>query len=194
MVATAASTITSCGGSHRPPNSNTQGLAKGVATAASTITSCGGSHRPPNSNTQGEKEKYRGQGGDVKSREEGSRPGNIDWVVLQPKRSKAKVRKPVEINWWFGDEVSDMESEGSSLDDSEWLEVDRKRLRNEKRRRAKQRRRRREEETCTKARAMLGVGPVTLGARKHFKELTENKTKARELIVRDILQFHPGFQ
>ena len=54
-MATAASTTTSCGGSHRPPINNypicqhqqQQGSQREVATAASTTTSSGGSQRPP---------------------------------------------------------------------------------------------------------------------------------------------------
>ena len=43
VVATAVSTTTTGGGSHRPPN-----ITRVVATAAPTTTSSGGSHRPPN--------------------------------------------------------------------------------------------------------------------------------------------------
>ena len=47
-MATAASTTTSSGGSHRPPKYTSQHQShRGVATAASTSTSSGGSHRPP---------------------------------------------------------------------------------------------------------------------------------------------------
>ena len=113
------------------------------------------------------------------------------WEVLKPRRQTEKVRKPIEIKCWFGDEQSSGSDSGSN--DSDWTDVERKQKNEEKRKRTKLRKKQKMEETLLKARGMLGVGPVTEELRNKFNKTSENKETIRREIVIELLKHHIDF-
>ena len=56
--------------------------------------------------------------------------GGFDWEVLKPKTLK-KVRKPVKLTCWFGDEDSSGSSSADEVGEEAWKEVDTKKKREE---------------------------------------------------------------
>ena len=80
----------------------------------------------------------------------------------------------------------------SSLTDSEWKEIDRRGMREEKARKTKQKRKQKVEETMLKARSMLGIGPV-LPVKKVEIEGSKDKEKARRKVIKEMLEYHLNF-
>ena len=122
--------------------------------------------------------------------EKGDERSDIDWEVLKPKNMKAKVRKPLEIKRWFGEETG---TSSSSEDDRDWTSVDRKKVQAEKKRKSKLKRKNKEEDISTKARGMLGIGPITAVTMRHFEKTEGTKEKARVAAVREMLEYHLDF-
>ena len=76
-------------------------------------------------------------------KEEEDREYSERWEVLRPKPLR-KVRRPVEISCWFGDEGDT--SSDTSASEGEWKDIDRKGQKEERKRRVKMRRKLKEEE------------------------------------------------
>ena len=118
-------------------------------------------------------------------------------------KTKNKIRKPLKITTWFGEETTTSESE--SEDTESWSEVDRKRRNQEKRRILKRRKKEKEERVATKAAGMAGIGPIDINdatrhmndgmnfedakvaALKHFlrENLGYNETELEELSIEE---------
>ena len=81
-----------------------------------------------------------------------------DRIKKQTKTSK--IRKPLKIEKWFGVE-SESES-NEDTDDSDWLEIDRKKRRENKKKLQTKKRKDLEVLTARKASCMVGVGPIDL--------------------------------
>ena len=117
----------------------------------------------------------------------------LNWEVLEPKKVERKVRKPVVLKHFFGDESGAEESVTDSSEDEKWEIHDPEKKNKEKKKRQKDKKKLRQMETATKARAMLGVGPVTRAAIEHHENLADDKKTARKNAVEDFLRFHLEF-
>ena len=107
------------------------------------------------------------------------------WERLEPRRVERKIRKPMKIMNWFGNEPG---TDSSSSDEENWEDVNRKGKKEEKIKRRKERRMRTKAETAFKASKMLGIGPVNKDTRAHFERITNNdKEQARQLAVKEML-------
>ena len=102
-----------------------------------------------------------------------------------PKKTIAKVRKPLKIMKWFG-----FDSESDNTDDSdstEWTEVDRKTKQEEKRKRQRKKKKDLEEATATRAASMIGIGPVNLNRLDENRKANMDFETSKIKIVKDIL-------
>ena len=123
-------------------------------------------------------------------REEEREP-RVEWQVLQSKKMTRKVRKPIGLNHWFGDE-KETESD-SSIDEAAWQDVDRRGKLAEKRERMSRRRKEKEVETLQKARNMLGIGPVTRYMKRRLETVKGDGELERRRIVKEILEYQLDF-
>ena len=111
------------------------------------------------------------------------------WEVLKPRMKNKKVRLPVsEPTSWFGDEES-TGTEGSSSD-SDWTEIERKKHCEEKKKKMKLKKKMKIEETLTRARSMLGIGPVTKEMLENVDKAGKTKHMARKELVWGLLSHH----
>ena len=83
-------------------------------------------------------------------RDEEEEPSNWkEWdtqpaVMIQPERTKPRVRKPLKITQWFGEDSTTEESD--SDDNDSWSEVDRRKRNAEKKKKMKRRKKEKEGE------------------------------------------------
>ena len=103
-----------------------------------------------------------------------------------------KVRKPVKISHWFGDESTESSSD-SDENTADWLEVDRRKKVKEKKKKQAEKKRKRQHETALKASKMIGIGPLGEETIKHFATKTGDLEKARTQAAREFLNFHLAF-
>ena len=123
-------------------------------------------------------------------KEEEDRENLERWEVLQPKPLR-KVRRPVEISCWFGDEGDT--SSDTSTSEGEWKDIDRKGQKEDRKRRVKMRRKLKEEETFAKARAMLGLGTVLRRDVERINKAGMEGERIRKEVVHNILKGHLDF-
>ena len=79
------------------------------------------------------------------------------WEDRLPKKPVSKVRKPMKIEQWFGFDTDSDNTDDN--DDSEWTEIDRKKMKEEKKTQMKKKKER-ESITAQKASCMIGIGPI----------------------------------
>ena len=115
----------------------------------------------------------------------------LEWEILQPTIRKEKVRRPIVPEHWFGDEDSSGTDDGSI--DSNWTEIERRKRGEEKRRKTRTKRKQKIEETLTKARSMVGIGPVTREILEKIDATDKDKEMVRKEIVEEMLKFHLDF-
>ena len=116
----------------------------------------------------------------------------IRWEILEPKKLKKNIWKPIEIKKWFGSEETDSSSE-SSEDEPAWTDVKRKEKAEEKRKTNREVKKRMERETSARARNMLGLGLIVEDTMKFFETKTGTREKARLEAVNEFLRFHLDF-
>ena len=114
------------------------------------------------------------------------------WTRLQEKtnmKNLRKIRKPVQVVNWFGDEPRDSSelSNDSTETEEKWTEVERKRRNTLKRRKRRAKRLNRMEEVATKMQHMIGVSPIPENSVEFF--MVENGTvnDARKKAVKEYL-------
>ena len=106
-------------------------------------------------------------------------------------KTKTKVRKPLKITTWFGEETTSEESE--SEDTESWNEVDRKRKNQEKRRLLKRRKKEKEERVATKAAGMAGIGPIDINDATKHMNAGMNFEDAKVAALKDFLRENLGY-
>ena len=107
-----------------------------------------------------------------------------------PKKKTPKIRRPIIITNWFGDESE--ESETTTEDEGEWNEIDRIRKNRDKIKAAKDKKKKKEQMTALKAQKMMGIGPITKETLDHF-EGEKDPEAARRMAVKEILMYKLGF-
>ena len=117
---------------------------------------------------------------------------DIRWEVLEPAIKKMKVRKPVNVKHFFGDE-SERDTSTDESDNDEWKEVDDIKKNKLKKIKQREKRKRKQAETAMKARAMLGIGPVTKEIIQFHENKEVNKDIARLNAAEDFLSYHLDF-
>ena len=110
---------------------------------------------------------------------------------LEPPKMKNKIRKPIVITKWFGEE-SDTSDE-STGDEKEWSEVERKRKNLRKKKLMKEKNMLREQTTLKKAANMVGIGPIKDSSIRYFEEEGNTAEEARKCAVREFLVYQLGF-
>ena len=118
--------------------------------------------------------------GDAREEQWEDKNKEIEWEILEPKEVKKKVRKPVKITCWFGDEEASSSSSSEGTVEEEWQEVDRRKVVKEKKMAQEERRKKKKHETAKKARSMMGIGPIGEDSIEHFEELAKTKDEARK--------------
>ena len=108
-----------------------------------------------------------------------------------PPTHKQKVRKPVKITTWFGEETSTDKSE--SDEGEQWKEIDRKKKNSDRRRRMKRRRKEKEVKCATKAGHMIGLGPITMDQVMRHMDNGMEFEKAKVRALEDFLMDYLGY-
>ena len=113
----------------------------------------------------------------------------------RPAARKPKVRKPVTITQWFGEDSSSEESTDSTDSElnSPWQDVNRKRKNEEKRKRLKRKRKEKMERCSLKASHMVGVGPVTMESVEGYLNKGMSFEKAKVIALKDFLAENLGY-
>ena len=110
---------------------------------------------------------------------------------VQPTRNYQKIRKPLVITSWFGDETS---SDSESSEDSEsWSEVDRRRKNLERRRRRRKLKKEKEQKTSTRASSMAGVGPIERSSVMNYMDRGLNFEQAKIAALKKYLKLNLGY-
>ena len=107
-------------------------------------------------------------------------------------RPRTKIRKPVIIKSWFGEDSSSSE-DFESGSEGEWSEVERKKKGEEKRRRAKRKREMKKKECAMRAKNMVGVGPILQEAIENRMDEGASFEGAKILAVKDFLFDNLGY-
>ena len=77
------------------------------------------------------------------------------------RRKEIKIRKPLVIKEWFGDESTDS-SDDSEVDSTSWNMVERKKKVEEKKKRQRKRKEERKHSCAVRAASMVSLGPVLI--------------------------------
>ena len=116
---------------------------------------------------------------------------NQQMFKVQPTRSYQKIRKPIVISSWFGEETS---SDSDSSEDTEnWSEVDRKRKNLERRRRRRKLKKEKEQKISTKASSMAGVGPIDRSVVMNYMDRGLNFEEAKIAALKKYLKQNLGY-
>ena len=94
------------------------------------------------------------------------RPTLMDKLM---RRNETKIRKPMVIKEWFGDESTDS-SDDSEADYTGWNMVERKKKVEEKKKRQRKRREERKHNCAVRAASMVSLGPVSIASIEFFHE------------------------
>ena len=123
--------------------------------------------------------------------EEDRQSGGLSLSPQCQVKNNLKVRKPITIEKWFGEDTSTDGSEDS--DTGTWQDVNRKKKNEERRRKIKRKRKERAELCSRKASHMAGIGPITMGMVNIYLNRGMNYEKAKLLALKDFLRDNLGY-
>ena len=113
------------------------------------------------------------------------------WEDRIYKKKTPKVRKPLKIEKWFG--VDSETDSNDDTDDTEWLEVDRKKRSEMKKKQQNKKKKELEVLTARKASNMVGLGPIDLEEierdRRNRVPFEESKLRIVKQILADRLDY-----
>ena len=104
------------------------------------------------------------------------------------RRKETKIRKPMVIKEWFGDDSTDS-SDDSEAEYTGWNMVERKKKVEEKKKRQRKRKEERKHNCAVRAASMVSLGPVSIASIEFF--MRDNKTfeEAKVCAVKELLKF-----
>ena len=104
------------------------------------------------------------------------------------RRKETKIRKPMVIKEWFGDDSTDS-SDDSEAEYTGWNTVERKKKVEEKKNRQRKRKEERKHNCAVRAASMVSLGPVSIASIEFF--MRDNKTfeEAKVCAVKELLKF-----
>ena len=100
--------------------------------------------------------------------------------LIEPEKTKQKIRKPVVIKNWFADETSEEDTSSGSEEDAQWQEVDREKKRKKRQQMRKEKLKKRMAEVAGKARMMIGIGKITKRTLTTLERRIRMQEKSRE--------------
>ena len=118
-----------------------------------------------------------------------------DWQFSKDRlaKPKTKVRRPLQITSWFGDDSNIDTSEDDSTEEAEWSNVERKKRNLLKKKKAHMKKEQKKREVATKAAHMASLGPITLQSVQYFQHDGSTFEQAKVLAVCEFLQYNLGY-
>ena len=110
------------------------------------------------------------------------------------KKSKSKIRKPIEVKDWFGMDSSESESSSQDEEESEWSEVDRKARNRKKLNEKKIRRKEKIGQIVRRMKQMIGLGPIPKATRDFLENKSKDKKVALSMCVKEYLKYYLDFK
>ena len=115
--------------------------------------------------------------------------------ILEPEKKNivTKVRKPVTVTRWFGDEDNDETSEESSCNEDDWNDVERRAKNLRKKKLSKEKKMRKVRETLKKAQSMIGIGEINKESIDYFEKECKSRHEARVQAVKEFLAYNLAY-